>query len=71
MGIVSLDLVPWAWGINGCVSVISSILASMLALSVGFSWVLVAGGGAYLIAAGVAYRWIKKTGTLVPSAHLS
>jgi len=61
LGTMSPELVPWAWGINGCVSVVSSILSSMLALSAGFSWVLVAGGGAYLVGAGVAYHWVRKT----------
>ena len=35
-------LIPWAWAINGCASVLASILAAMIALSAGFSWVLVA-----------------------------
>jgi hypothetical protein len=41
------DLVPWAWAVNGCVSVLASILAAMLALSAGFSWVLVAAALCY------------------------
>jgi hypothetical protein len=40
-------LIPWAWAINGCTSVLASILAAILALSVGFSWVLVAAALAY------------------------
>src|SRR5438093_12086622 len=28
-------LVPWAWGINGCASVLSAILAILLAMSLG------------------------------------
>ena len=40
-------LIPWAWAINGCTSVLASILAAMLALSAGFSWVLVAAALAY------------------------
>jgi len=28
------DLIPWAWGINGCLSVLASILSTMLAISV-------------------------------------
>jgi hypothetical protein len=48
------DLIPWAWGINGCLSVLASILSTMLAISFGFSWVLVGaslayGGGAVVI----------------------
>lgn len=43
-------LTPWAWAINGCASVLSSILATMLAVSVGFSIVLAVAGGMYLVA---------------------
>jgi hypothetical protein len=36
------DLVPWAWGINGCASVTATVLAVMLAMSQGFMrvWIL-------------------------------
>jgi hypothetical protein len=43
-------LVPWAWAINGCVSVLASITAAMLAVSFGFSWVIVAAAVAYGVA---------------------
>lgn len=33
-------LVPWAWGINGCASVISPALATLLAIDLGFTAVL-------------------------------
>jgi hypothetical protein len=33
-------LVPWAWGINGCASVVSAALATMLAVDFGFRAVL-------------------------------
>ncbi len=33
-------LVPWAWGINGCASVVSAALATLLAVEVGFGAVL-------------------------------
>ena len=49
------DLVPWAWGINGCTSVLASILSAMLAISFGFSRVLVGASVAYLAALGVIY----------------
>lgn len=46
-------LVPWAWAVNGCASVLAAVLAAMIALSAGFSWVLVgaavAYGGAWLV----------------------
>ena len=41
-------LVPWAWGVNGALSVVASILAALLALSWGFRAVLVVGAAAYL-----------------------
>jgi hypothetical protein len=41
-------LVPWAWAVNGCTSVLASILAAMVALSAGFSWVLIAAALAYV-----------------------
>jgi hypothetical protein len=40
-------LIPWVWGINGATSVIASIVATLLALSFGFKWVLIAGGLCY------------------------
>ncbi|HBE91638.1 MAG TPA: SAM-dependent methyltransferase [Gammaproteobacteria bacterium] len=33
-------LIPWAWGINGCASVISASLATLLAIHIGFSAVI-------------------------------
>ncbi|MFQ5885851.1 MAG: hypothetical protein ACE5II_01310 [Anaerolineae bacterium] len=52
--------IPWAWGINGCASVLSSILASMGALTFGFSWVLACAGGAYLVGLGVFYPLMRR-----------
>jgi hypothetical protein len=49
-------LIPWAWAVNGCFSVLSPILAIMLALSAGFRTVLLAGAVMYLLAYGVIYR---------------
>ena len=44
------NLVPLAWGINGCASVVSSILATLGAMTWGLSWVMIAGAGAYALA---------------------
>lgn len=48
-------LLPWAWGINGALSVVASVLAALLALSFGFDVVLLCGAlcyaGAWLAAA--------------------
>jgi hypothetical protein len=60
IGGLAPDLVPWAWGINGCTSVLASILSAMLAISFGFSRVLVGGSVAYLAALGVIYPLAQK-----------
>lgn len=41
-------LMTWAWAINGCASVIASVLAAILTLSFGFTQVLILGTAAYL-----------------------
>jgi hypothetical protein len=41
------DLIPWAWAVNGCCSVVSPILAMLIALSAGFTVVLLCGAGFY------------------------
>jgi hypothetical protein len=41
-------LIAWAWGVNGAVSVVASILAALLALVFGFSAVLAVGAACYL-----------------------
>lgn len=39
--------VPWAWGINGCFSVISAVLATIIAVEAGFTGVMLSAAGAY------------------------
>jgi len=34
------DLVPWAWAVNGCASVIAAVLATLLAIHFGFAAVV-------------------------------
>jgi hypothetical protein len=40
-------LIPWAWAVNGCASVVAGVLAAMAALSYGFNAVLLAGAVCY------------------------
>ena len=47
------DVVPWAWAANGSASVVSAVLAAMLALSFGFGAVLLIGAALYLGAAAI------------------
>jgi hypothetical protein len=42
-------LVPWAWGINGCASVVSAALATLLAVDFGFAAVLALALGLYAV----------------------
>jgi len=44
-------LVPWAWGINGCASVLSAVLAILLAISLGLNAVVVIAIALYVAAA--------------------
>jgi hypothetical protein len=44
-------LVPWAWAVNGCTSVVGTVLAAMLGMTVGFTVVMLSAIGLYLAGA--------------------
>ncbi len=44
------SLLPWIWAVNGCASVVSAVLAPMMAISLGFQMVMFIGAAAYLSA---------------------
>ena len=44
-------LLPWAWGINACVSVVAAVLATLVAMHLGFTAVVILALLAYLAAA--------------------
>jgi SAM-dependent methyltransferase len=44
-------MIPWAWGINGCASVLSAVLATLLAIQFGFNAVILLAVLLYLLAA--------------------
>ena len=56
-GDIAPGFIPWAWGINGFASVLSAALASLLAIEIGFSGVLLLALGLYAAAAVVARAW--------------
>jgi len=56
-------LVPWAWGVNGCASVVSAVLASLLSVHLGFVAVILAAVALYGVAA-----WLVPGGG-VPGTH--
>jgi len=45
------SLVPWAWGINGCASVIGAVLGKMLSMSVGLRTTMLVAAVLYLFSA--------------------
>ena len=47
VGITAPELIPWAWAINGCASVVSAILATLLAIHFGFSVIILLAIGLY------------------------
>ncbi len=62
----SRQLVPWAWGINACASVVAAILATIMAIHVGFSIVVLLAVVLYALAA-TAYR-AARAGKQAPRA---
>ncbi len=48
--------VPWAWGINGLFSVISVVLATIIAIEMGFVWVMIFAIGAYFSAIIISFK---------------
>lgn len=57
------EFVPWAWGLNGCASVVSAILATILAMHFGFSVVVLLAVGLYILAASVFRLPLPSGGT--------
>ena len=54
--------IPWAWALKGSASVLGSIAAILIAMVVGFSWVLWIAAGLYATAALAARRWTAGPG---------
>lgn len=83
MGIRHLDdagaghRIPWAWGVNGFASVVTTPLATIVALNLGFPIVGSLGAGCYLLAAVIAFRWRERrqanqpapTAIPIPNSH--
>lgn len=48
-------LMPWLWAANGTLSVVGSVVATIMAINLGFSWVFVGGLCAYGLALGLTF----------------
>jgi hypothetical protein len=51
------EVVPRAWGINGCMSVISAALATIVAVEIGFMSVMLFAALAYFLPLIVQLKW--------------
>ncbi len=72
VGVRSEAFIAWAWGINGCASVLSAILAALLAMQVGFTGVVTIACILYLIAPALlagSGRYDQKASGLVPDMN--
>ena len=58
--------IPWAWGINGCLSVVNTVLATVIALELGFVRVMILAAFVYCMT--FLAGW---TGLLRPEAFRS
>jgi magnesium-transporting ATPase (P-type) len=54
-------LVPWAWGINGCASVIGAVLGKMISMSAGLRMTMLVAAGLYLFSALVFRFTLRET----------
>ena len=60
------DLIPWAWAINGCASVVSAVLAVVLAMHYGFTTVIASAAVLYVLAALIGWRGIHGGAAIRP-----
>lgn len=52
-------LVPWAWGVNGCASVVGAVTGKLLCISLGFLWTMVLGGILYLVSVMIFFALLR------------
>ena len=62
MARTSPALVPWAWGVNGCASVVGAVLGKLLSVSFGFFWTAILACALYVIAAATFHGFLDSPG---------
>jgi spermidine synthase len=62
------DLIPWAWAVNGCASVVSAVLAVVLAMHFGFAAVILSAATLYVLAALIGWRGIHRGAATGPAS---
>ena len=67
---IDAGLIPWAWAINGCASVVSAVLAVVLAMHFGFTAVILIAATLYCSAAIIGWRGLGRgpTATMLDPA---
>jgi len=65
MGISQMErtnskIIPWAWAVNGCASVVASVIAALIALDYGFNQVIWLGAVCYVGAMIVFVVWDRR-----------
>ncbi len=60
LGGAGADFIPWAWAINGCASVVSAVLAVVLAMHFGFTAVILIAATLYCFAAIIGWRGLGR-----------
>lgn len=56
LGAEAPQLLPWAWGVNGCASVVSAVAAPLLAMEIGFNGVILTAAALYALTLAVMPR---------------
>lgn len=62
-------LIPWAWAVNGYASVVGSVLAALIALTWGFSRVMLLASIAYLLVWAVFHFGLRTHGSAAQTAR--
>jgi hypothetical protein len=65
MGISQMErtnskIIPWAWAVNGCASVVASVIAALIALDYGFNQVIWLGSVCYVGAMIIFVVWDRR-----------
>jgi hypothetical protein len=57
LGRINAELLPWAWAVNGCASVVATSLATLVALGSGLASVFLCASACYAVAAMAVFHW--------------
>jgi hypothetical protein len=67
-GRVSETLLPWAWGVNACATVVGSVLATISSITMGFNRTWLVAMGMYLVVLLIVVSRLVRERTLASGA---